>query len=264
VALDKRDISGEMPLHTAVLAGFAEITRLLLKSAAISGIDIYAENATGDTVLDIAVQRYLLQKTREASQMGGACEPRELEFHTVNIKDPIQFDTEKLERTLGSLKATLGVLVGQGTALDDPQTLHAFRAFTTRMEGKLESARIRDRERESKEKADDKSKEADLPCDSSDPQSTLEHVRAAVAARPGHRSLVHLADVQSSVKGHLAEQARREARDAASARKSKADEEGEEEEANQADYFVRQSVFRLLDHKTVEDAFAHVEIVEAN
>src|SRR6266702_2183885 len=196
-----RDTDGSTPLHFAVQNANTILAEVLLKYGPTQLL--YTENSVGQTPLDIASLKDLPRVTRPA----GVPSPTDLsihvEQHLLTSRKAPPFDAEKHQIMIPKLRATLDTLLADGRLTDGTKLTTELLAFVRRMEGRLavETAR--------KNAAEKQAEEGEL--DPLKPQGTTARtyfaLRDATAARPGMRQLVHLVDVQFSVRRNLAQQA---------------------------------------------------------
>ncbi|KAI9433857.1 hypothetical protein H4582DRAFT_1982964 [Lactarius indigo] len=193
-----RDADWSTPLHVAVQNADTALVEVLLKYGPTQ--ILYTENSVGQTPLDIASLKGLPRETGSTEVPG----PTELETNILWLlfsppKGPPLFDVEKQKTEIPRLRATLDTLLTDGNLVEGTKLTTELFAFADRMEGRLavETARKNATEEEK--------------LDPLEPQGTTARtyfvLRDAAAAHPGTRQLVHLADVQRSVRRNLARQA---------------------------------------------------------
>jgi hypothetical protein len=204
---ESRDCEGATALHVAVLAGNAPIVRLLLDAMVESKANISIENAVGDTALEIARQRFILHKTRTATEFGGDTGATILPPYRIDLPKPVRGDASRLNSTLTEFRAAVSALQESGELLADSATTSAFNQFATRMDGLLTIARA---------KENDKPVSAPAPVHphqqrAAEPTLTFKYLHEAFERHPSPRQLVHLFDVQNVVKLRLEEQKKAEA-----------------------------------------------------
>ncbi len=198
-----RDADGSTPLHVAVQNANTILAEVLLKYGPTQLL--YTENSVGQTPLDIASLKDLPRVTRPA----GVPSPTDLsihvEQHLLTSRKAPPFDAEKQQIMIPKLRATLDTLLADGHLTDGTKLTTELLAFVGRMEGRLavETAR--------KNAAEKQAEEGEGEPDPPTPQGTTARMyfvlRDAAAARPGMRQLVHLTDIQRSVRRNLAQQA---------------------------------------------------------
>ena len=192
-----RDADGSTPLHTAVQKEDSVLVEILLKYGPTQLL--YTENSVGQTPLDIASLKGL---PRVAA---GLSRPTELsvnpEQHLRIPKLTAPFHVEKQKVEIPKLRATLDTLLADGLIAHGTKLTTELFAFADRMEGRLAEEAAREN---AENPADDA--ELDRPALKGATARTYFALRDAAAARPGMRQLVHLADVQRSVRRNLAQQ----------------------------------------------------------
>ncbi|ESK95874.1 ankyrin repeat protein [Moniliophthora roreri MCA 2997] len=210
-----RNVIGSLPLHTAVLNGYANITKLLLDVSPKEAL--HTENGVGDTPLEMATLQELLVRVQERSP---SCP--ELGRNSWSRNDDLRrYDVEKLEGVIPELKKAIGILQEDGKLTQGSQLNEELLAFARYLETQLVTAKVEDAEkrkreeakkkrREAKEEEEPKAREkkedvyeASRSGDYTDREKTFKFVLEAVTAKPGDRCLVHLVDVQRSVSGDL-------------------------------------------------------------
>lgn len=195
-----RDADGSTPLHAAVQKADTVLVEVLLKYGSTQLL--YTENSVGQTPLDIASLKGLPRMTNPTGVPRPTDLPMNVEgrLHAPQIAPP--FDVGKQKTEIPKLRAMLDTLLAEGHLVHGTKLATELLAFADRMEGRLavETARKNAAEAEGK-----------LEWEFLAPQvataRTYFVLRDATAARPGTRQLVHLADVQRSVRRNLAQQA---------------------------------------------------------
>ncbi len=196
-----RDADWSTPLHVAVQNADTALAEVLLKYGPTQLL--YTENGVGQTPLDIASLKCLPRVTGRT----GVPTPTELSMivwrHLVVPLETPPFDLESQKTEIPKLRTTLDALLADGRLVEGTKLTTELLAFVGRMEGRLavETAR--------KNAAEKQAEGGEL--DPLKPQGTTARtyfaLRDAAAARPGMRQLVHLADVQRSVRRNLAQKA---------------------------------------------------------
>ncbi|KAF8267587.1 hypothetical protein EI94DRAFT_1801491 [Lactarius quietus] len=195
-----KDVDGSTPLHVAVQKEDPVLTELLLKYGPTQ--PLYTENGVGQTPLDVASLKGLLRLSDR--WISG---PTDL---TLNIEQYLRtpqkappFNVEKQKIEIPKLRATLNLLLADGRLVHGSKLTTELLAFADRMERRLAEETARNSAAENQ--ADDG--ELDSPERQGSASRTYFALHEAVEARPGMRQLVHLADVQRSVRRNLAQQA---------------------------------------------------------
>jgi hypothetical protein len=205
----RKDADGSTPLHIAVQKTNTAMVDLLLQYGPTE--QLYVENSVGQTPLDIASLKNLRRVTAPVT----ARPPRNTHLQTNidyqllllnNLDSAAPFDVEKQKEEIRKLRATLDALLADGRLVRGTKLATELLAFADHLEGKLaiEMARKSAAGKDT-EKGDGNEDNRVAPKGTA--ASTYALLRDAVAARPGHRRLVHLADVQDSVKRSLAQEA---------------------------------------------------------
>jgi hypothetical protein len=161
---------------------------------------LYTENSVGQTPLDIASLKNLPRVT-------AFVRPRwpqlyaDIDYQLRILQNAAPFDVEKQTVEIPKLRATLDALLADGPLVHDTKLATELLTFASHMEGKLAIEMAR---KSAAGKATEGGDGNDNPvAPQGTAASTYALLRDAVAARPGHRQLVHLADVQHSVKRYL-------------------------------------------------------------
>jgi hypothetical protein len=190
-----KDADGSTPLHVAVQRKNTVLAELLLKRGPTQLP--YTENSVGQTPMDIASLKGLPRETP------AEVTPRVLPL-TVEERSPRKappFDVEKQKIEIPKLRATLDTLLAEGRIVHGTKLTTELLAFASRMEGRLavETAR--------KDATEKQAEGGEVYPLRAKPQGTYFALCDVAEARPGTRQLVHLADVQRSVRRDLAQQA---------------------------------------------------------
>ncbi|KAI9451557.1 hypothetical protein BJY52DRAFT_1297191 [Lactarius psammicola] len=150
---------------------------------------LYTENGVGQTPLDIASLKGLPRVTGPTEVPSPKELPTTLWQHLRPLHEAPPFDVEKQKTEIPKLRATLDTLLADGRLAHGTKLTTELLAFAGRMEGRLavETAR--------KNAAENQVEEGEL--DPLEPQGTTARTYF----------LVHLADVQRSVRRNLAQQA---------------------------------------------------------
>ena len=188
-----RDAEGSMPLHAAVHRGYAKIVSLLIEAAPDSEA-IYSENGVGETPLETARARFLISATREKYpgnnllQYGGV---QQLGSSYFGGSRAIKQERD-LSKEVELLKSVQASLLEHGKLAANPKLKDALEEFIPYL---AEKARA---EAEWEEIPEDEQTKDKCDC-----EETFKVVSAAVANVSGRRRLVHLTDVQRSVRTSL-------------------------------------------------------------
>lgn len=178
-----RDANGSMPLHIAVRGGLARFASLLL-SAGRTDV-LYAENGVGETPLETATVQWLLQATR-GDFIGALPDINYLRVRGASLINELPSD--RLLREMRQVEELAGNLKEGNSELAD--VLQALIFVLAR-------------------KASEASKNAPAPStepvrtDEANRVETLKVISSSIFGSPGQRQLVHLADVQRSVRSSL-------------------------------------------------------------
>ena len=187
-----KDEKGSTPLHVTVQQYYASLTKVILEYIPSEGL--YIENGVGQTPLDIITQRYLTTRTGSSNIM-----PRmNVLPRPISGLGPPTHPLFQQEVQVQKLRATLNDLLEDGKLVRNTKLANELLAFADRMESKLTTARP------AKEPTNVATEPVlDPPIPMADLDATYAAICDAVAAVPGHRQLVHLLDVQKSVKVQL-------------------------------------------------------------
>jgi hypothetical protein len=220
----RKDADGSTPLHIAVQNTNTAIVELLLQYGPTE--QLYIENSVGQTPLDIASLKNLPRVTASVG-VGLPLQPQaNIDFQLRLLENAAPFDVEKQKVEIPKLRATLDALLADGRLVRDTKLATELLAFAGHLEGKLAIEMAR-KSTAGKDTEGGDGNEVNPVAPQGTTASTYALLRDAVAARPGHRQLVHLADVQHSVKRCLAREAEN-ALLASSRRMQKSDEESKE------------------------------------
>ena len=193
----QRDYNGMTPLHLAIKSGYAEITRLIAKTGPAEALTL--EDAVGNTPLETATHLAFLKRLDVAS-----CPiPRPYPMPPQVEWARTPFDLAKQERELPLLRETIQSLLDEGRLLEGSKLAKDLRDFAARLETKI--SEVKTAKTEKAGTAKDSSEQWTAEKDNIDPIATLQVVREAITARPSHRQLVHLSDVQIAVQKGLEE-----------------------------------------------------------
>ena len=200
----RKDADGSTPLHIAVQNTNTAIVEVLLQHAPTELL--YVENSVGQTPLDIASLKNLPRVTvaTEASRPPEA--QVNVEHQLLLQKKAAPFDVEKQKIQIPKLRATLDALLADGRLVHGTKLADELFAFAARMEEKLANE-IEKRSAQKKDVEEGGNVNSMVAQGLGTTASTYALLQDAAATRPGHRQLVHLADVQQSVKRCLAQEA---------------------------------------------------------
>jgi hypothetical protein len=216
----RRDADGSTPLHIAVQNTNTAIIELLLQYGPTE--ILYIENSVGQTPLDIASLKNLPRVTAPVGA-GRPLQPQaNIDYQLRTLKNSAPFDVVKQKVEIPKLRATLDSLLADGHLVRDTKLATELLAFLGHMEGKLAIEMARKSAAGKDTEGDGNDVNTIAPRGTT--ASTYALLRDAVAAWPGHRQLVHLTDVQHSVKRCLTQEAEK-ALFASSRRIPKSDEE---------------------------------------
>jgi hypothetical protein len=197
----RKDGDGSIPLHIAVQNTGTALVEVLLRYGPTE--QLYTENMVGQTPLDIASLKFL-------PRVIGSVSVPVLNVPHVNVANQVDilkttppFDVEKQKEEIPKLRSTLGLLLADGRLVNGTKLATELLAFASCMEEKLAAEMAK----KDAAKKDVEKDEFDHQASPDTPASTYVLLRDAVAARPGGRQLVHLADVQQSVQRSLTQQA---------------------------------------------------------
>ncbi|KAI0059307.1 ankyrin [Artomyces pyxidatus] len=192
-----KDVSGSNVLHVAVQQASTDIASMLC----VHGPEelLHGENGVGQTPLDIASQKDLTERTR-TGQGPWVRKPNDLQStvgeHTGFQETPFELEKQKVQ--IPKLRATLDTLLADGRLERGTSLATELLAFADSMEAKLAEAIA------AKKEADDAAGEdIDPLMPTGSVTRTADVIREAVALKAGRRQLVHILDVQQSVKRNL-------------------------------------------------------------
>jgi Ankyrin repeats (3 copies) len=191
-----KDAHGSTPLHIAAQNTNTDLAEILLHHGPVELL--YAENCVGQTPLDIACLKNL-SRVIGSTEVRKPGEPElypEQQLATLLLTAPLNLEKQKVE--IPKLRTTLDMLFIDGLLVHGSNLATELLAFSDYMEGKLAT--------EAAKKSAER-KEIELDPVASQDSTTRMYVmlRDAAAARPGPRQLVHIADVQRSVRRNLAQ-----------------------------------------------------------
>ncbi|KAJ6544391.1 hypothetical protein B0H19DRAFT_1170529 [Mycena capillaripes] len=168
-----RDVDGSIPLHCAVRSGFPKIIQILI-DAAPSGL--HMENGVGEAPLEIARLQHLITRKKQLQNQ--------------NYNDgPTELNSVELPK----FRATLETLLANGILKKGTKAATDMFAFAELMERKLVATKAARNVDAAVNSGRDKRSRA----------TALANVQAAIGVVEGHRELVHLVDVQTSVQSSL-------------------------------------------------------------
>lgn len=199
-----RDIDGSTPLHCAVQRGFGAITEAIVTIAPNDAF--YMENGVGETPLDMSNLQRTLKIIREyPSTMRWPRTPNTLSVDvSQSLDSPVEVET--LETELPKLRETLSRLEVDGILVKGTKVAKEVEKFAERMDTVLVERKAKRDAALAGTKNDEGTEKPPLkgPVDRQDSARTLKAVNDAVVAAPRKRLLIHLLDVQRSVRGNLA------------------------------------------------------------
>ena len=241
-----KDADGSTPLDIAVQKTNTVLAELLLQYGPTE--QFYTENSFGQTPLELAGLKFLPRV------IGSIAAPRpdapdvsvSRHLHGVMDNRTAPFDVERQKVEIPKLRATLDALVADGRLVNGTKLASELFAFAGRMEEKLAIEVAR----KDAAKKDSGVNEDDLDVDDLASHGTTEGMytllRDATAVRPGHRQLVHLADVQRFVQRSLAAQQAWTVPQSWGRRTWKNEEEEPDPEVQRIARLQRRSLFRSV------------------
>ena len=197
----RKDADGSTPLHIAAQNTNTAIVELLLQHGPTE--QLYMENSVGQTPLDIASLKNLPRVTAPVEPLQPDAN---INYQLRILKNVAPFDVEKQKVEIPKLRATLDALLADGHLVRDTKLATELLAFASQMEGKLAIEMAR-KSAAGKDTEGGDGNHVNPVAPQGTTASTYVLLRDAVAARPGHRQLVHLTDVQHSVKWCLTREA---------------------------------------------------------
>ena len=215
----RKDADGSTPLHIAVQKTNTVMVGLLLQYGPTE--QLYTENSVGQTPLDIASLKNLSRVTAPVEASRPPQPQANINYQLRLLKNVAPFDVEKQRIEVPKLRGALDALLADGRLVRDTKLATELLAFAGHMESKLAIEMAR-------KSATGKDTQRGEVAPQGTVASTYALLRDAVAARPGHRQLVHLADVQHSVKLCLENEAEKARSVALNWRIPKRDEESKE------------------------------------
>lgn len=203
-AILRKDADGSTPLHIAAQNTNTAIVELLLQHGPIE--QLYIENSVGQTPLDIASLKNLPRVT--APIEGWRLQPqRNIDYQLSLLENAAPFDLEKQKVEITKLRATLDALLADGRLVRDTKLATELLTFAGHLENKLSIGMAKKSAAGKDTMGGERDANPVAPQLEGNPASTYALLRDAVATRPGHRQLVHLMDVQHSVKRCLTQEA---------------------------------------------------------
>ncbi|KAJ7165671.1 ankyrin repeat protein [Mycena crocata] len=187
-----RDVDGSTPLHCAVRSGFPETIQILIDAAPAG---LHMENGVGEAPLEIAALQDLIARNSQLEQQhyGGFGNGGELQ----NVNDsPPRINIDRADVELPKFRTTVETLLANGILKKGTKVAADMLAFAEHMEWKLVAAKA----------ARNVDAAVDTGTESGNIGKALANVRAGMGVVDGHRQLVHLVDVQTSVQSSLARQ----------------------------------------------------------
>ena len=196
----QRDASGCTPLQIAVKLSLPEITRIIAEAGPSELLTL--EDGVGTTPLETAMrQDFVARLNKPTSNIEY---PRNL-APQVDWSKP--FDVVKQEKELPKFRATIQSLLDDGRLINGAKLTKELLAFADHLEAKIERVKA---DATKPVEDDEAPKKWTGEEDHSTTGGTLRALRAALAARPGPRHLVHLSDVLASVSKGLEEHEKEE------------------------------------------------------
>lgn len=191
-SLMKRDNNGSMPLHAAVRNGYADITSLLITHGGVEVL--YSENAVGETPVETAYMQWLLHATRQG--FPGASPSYELRpLHTSGTLDVTgPAGPERLTLELELMEKAREKLTSNGKLTMNAKLKQALDSFIEYVSKKLDKPLTEIRSTP---------KKLAYEAESENREKTYKVVSSSVFASPSPRRLVHIIDVQHSVRNSL-------------------------------------------------------------
>ena len=181
-----RDFKGSLPLHVAVRSGDPDLTRILIACA--SPDTLHSESGVGETALETARIKWLLDATSRSLYL--RVSPATIPTRSQHIQ-PGPSGALKLASELKELNEVRKSLSDQGKLISNKKLKDAITALSDLLEEKLADAQSHPEFYNS----DDSSKNKWF--------ETFSILSSTVFATPVQRQLVHVSDVQRSVKRSL-------------------------------------------------------------
>ncbi|THU85257.1 ankyrin, partial [Dendrothele bispora CBS 962.96] len=241
-----RDVIADLPLHTAIMRGSSVIVKELVENSPVEAL--HAENGVGSTPLEIARHKATLNRIRLSVIHAPECSEYRVDLDPI----PDRMRVKHLEKNVPELRQTITALKRDGK-LTDARVAEELDKFARHMETKLTAAKAEAEKLEIEEKSKKKSRTGTsvvqkAEYDSSNPEATYRAILEAVTAKPAKRGLVHVVDVQRSVRDHLKEtkSINSDNNMAWWERRRREDEELEPEEGEEEKWKRTSAVFRRL------------------
>ncbi|PPR01075.1 hypothetical protein CVT24_000396 [Panaeolus cyanescens] len=198
-----RDIDGQTPLLVSVREKYVEITKALLATSSTQGL--LMENAVGNTILDIATLNELTKRTGSFRQTVPS--PSELSKDNVRYLVTGTFDgTQDLKKKAHNLRSTIDQLLEEGRLRRSSALTTEFLLLIRNLERRAAALQAA---ADALPKLPEKKEEEPNPdaVDKVDVEEVYNLVKAAFERIKGdpkaNRQLIHLMDVQASVKAAL-------------------------------------------------------------
>lgn len=237
-----RNIDGHIPLHCAVIQNYPEVLRLLI-DADSAGSSLRMEDGMGQTPYEIHSLRELTVRLQDfpATRDAGISE-----ISPSNVQERKRYDMDKLQVEVPLLRSTIDALVRDSKLEDKTKLTWELNTFVTMMEVRLRTALDAEKAASNTRKPVEPKVDKNA-VDRSDIHKLRKVLLAGLAAVAGSsrdRQLVHLIDVQRSVRANL-EKVNHTQRHAVK-------DEGFGEEAGGVQEHQRGISFQLLGHSVLD------------
>lgn len=189
-----RDRKGSLPVHVAVHQGWAKIVSLIIANGGSDSL--YCENAVGETPIETATIQWLLSATRNAIGDGLESTRAMNMYNNWRVEAPLTID--KLSSQVKVLKDVLAQLERDGKLTANSDLKKAFESFVVYLDRKREEG-----EAIAVKESNTTTAKNNNQFDKTDSKETLKVVSSFISTSAGERQIVHLIDVQNSVRNSI-------------------------------------------------------------
>lgn len=193
-ALYVRDRKGSLPVHVAVHQGWAKIVSLIIANGGSDSL--YCENAVGETPIETATIQWLLSATRNAFDDGLESTRAMNMYNNWRVEAPLTID--RLPSQVKVLKDVLTQLERDGKLSVNSDLKKVFESFVDYLDRKREEGEAMAAKESSTTTAMNNNQ-----FDKTNTKETLKVVSSFISTSVGERQIVHLIDVQNSVRNSI-------------------------------------------------------------
>lgn len=190
-----RDRKGSLPVHVAVHQGWAKIVSLIIANGGSDSL--YWENAVGETPIETATIQWLLNATRNAIGDGLESTRAMNMYNNWRVEAPLT-TIDKLSSQVKVLKDVLAQLERDGKLTANSDLKKAFESFVVYLDRKREEG-----EAIAAKESNTTTAKNNNQFDKTDSKETLKVVSSFISTSAGERQIVHLIDVQNSVRNSI-------------------------------------------------------------